>query len=151
MLKGKRLVVPVAMLATLAVAASAPASTSHGTLIKQRNTKLGQLLVSRRGHLLYLFKPDSRNKDVCVTKRLCTQVWPPVTTKGNPVAGTGISQAKLGTIKLPNGKRQVTYHGHPLYTYIADKGGGDTSYVGRYSTGGRWWAITASGQVVKHQ
>ena len=55
----------------------------------------------------------------------------------------------LGTIKLPNGARQVTYAGHPLYTYIGDSGPGDTSYVGVSQFGGRWFALTAAGHIVK--
>jgi predicted lipoprotein with Yx(FWY)xxD motif len=148
-LKRKRVLVPAAMLVSLALAATAPASTSHGTTVKQRSTDKGQLLAGRTGHLLYVFGPDKRGKDVCVHKQGCTAVWPPLTTKGKPVAGTGVKASKLGTIKLPNGKKQITYAGHPLYNWVADPGGGDTSYIGVNSTGGKWYAITPAGHVVK--
>jgi predicted lipoprotein with Yx(FWY)xxD motif len=149
MLKRKLVMVPAAMTATLALAAAAPASTSHGATIKQRSTDRGDLLVNRKGHLLYVFAPDKRNKDVCVKKLACTSVWPPVTTKRKPVAGPGIKASKLGTIKLPGGSKQVTYFGHPLYGYTADIGHGNTSYIGINSTGGRWWGITPAGKIVK--
>jgi predicted lipoprotein with Yx(FWY)xxD motif len=136
------------MLVMLALAATALASTG-GTKVKSRSTKLGQLLSNRSGHLLYIFAPDRRNKDVCVKKAVCTSVWPPVTTKGKPVAGPGVTSSMLGTITIAGGKKQVTYDGHPLYRWISDPGGGDTSYVGISSTGGKWWAITTAGKVVK--
>jgi predicted lipoprotein with Yx(FWY)xxD motif len=47
------------------------------------------------------------------------------------------------------GGKQVTYAGHPLYTYSGDSGPGQTSYVGAKSFGGTWYAINASGGTVK--
>jgi predicted lipoprotein with Yx(FWY)xxD motif len=122
---------------------------SHGTTVKVRGTNLGKLLATSNGHLLYVFATDKINKDNCFKKPGCTAVWPPVTTKGKPVAASGVKGSLLGTIKLPNGKQQVTYAGHPLYRWIADPGGGDTSYVGINANGGKWWAINAAGKIVK--
>jgi predicted lipoprotein with Yx(FWY)xxD motif len=116
--------------------------------VKSRHTKLGTLLVSRTGHLLYVFAPDKRDKDMCASKPGCTGVWPPLTTSGKPAAGPGVKSKLLGTITV-QGKKQVTYAGHPLYNWIADPGGGNTKYVGTNSTGGRWYAITTAGKVVK--
>jgi predicted lipoprotein with Yx(FWY)xxD motif len=76
-------------------------------------------------------------------------VWPPVTTSGRAVAGPGIKRRLIGSISLGHGVRQVTYAGHPLYTYIADGGPGDTSYVGFNQFGGRWFALNAGGHAVK--
>jgi hypothetical protein len=69
-----------------------------------------------------------------------------VTSNGKPIAGPGVSKSKLGTIKV-GGKTQVTYAGHPLYTYSAEPKG--TSYVGISMFGAKWDAITASGKLVK--
>ena len=44
---------------------------------------------------------------------------------------------------------QVTYAGHPLYTYTGDSGPGKTSYVGVKAFGGAWYALNASGGAVK--
>jgi predicted lipoprotein with Yx(FWY)xxD motif len=151
MLKRKPVALLVAMLATLALPATAPSSTSHrGTTVKARNTDKGMLLVSRTGHVLYVFARDSKNKNVCVTLRNgCSHVWPAVTTKVKPVAKSGVKRKMLGTIKLPDGSTQVTYNGHALYFFQSDNGGGDTSYVGINSTGGKWYAINVNGKVVK--
>jgi predicted lipoprotein with Yx(FWY)xxD motif len=148
-MKRTRVLVPAAMIATLALAASAPASTSHGAVVKLRNTDHGQILAGRTGRLLYLFAPDKRNKDVCLKKTACTREWPPLTTKGTPAAKNGVNASELGTITLPNGKKQVTYFGHPLYNWIHDVGDGDTAAIGLNNTGGKWWGITASCKVVK--
>lgn len=46
---------------------------------------------------------------------LCAQYWPPVLTSGSPEAGAGVDEHFLGTIMRPDGTRQVTYKGRPLY------------------------------------
>jgi predicted lipoprotein with Yx(FWY)xxD motif len=43
--------------------------------------------------------------------------WPALTTTGPPVAGPGVTQALLGTVKRPGIGEQVTYAGHPLYLF----------------------------------
>jgi predicted lipoprotein with Yx(FWY)xxD motif len=143
----KRMIVLAGVLAlTIAGIASA---AGGGTRINLRKTNLGKLLVNAKGRTLYTFAKDKRNKDVCVKIRFCTSTWPLVTTKAKPIAGPGIQQSKLGTIKLSHGKLQVTYFGHPLYTYTGDFGPGQTSYVGVSMFGGRWFGETATGKTIK--
>jgi len=43
--------------------------------------------------------------------------WPPVT--GTAAAGQGLP-GKVTTITRTDGSHQLTYNGHPLYTYIGD-------------------------------
>ena len=45
----------------------------------------------------------------------CAMEWIPVLTKGTPAAGAGVDGGDVGTITRPDGTRQVTYHGKPLY------------------------------------
>ena len=50
--------------------------------------------------------------------------------KGKPTLGAGLKAAKLGTIKRPNGKLQVTYNKFPLYRYYLDKKPGQANGEG---------------------
>jgi Secreted repeat of unknown function len=43
---------------------------------------------------------------------------------------------------------QVTYHGHPLYTFAGDKKAGDTKGEGLTGFGGRWDPVSAAGRAV---
>jgi len=132
-----------------ALAASAPAGASAArTEIKLRKTSVGTILVNSRGFTVYAFTRDPRNRDMCVALRGCSAVWPAVTTTGKPIAGHGLKTSLLGTINLHNGRKQVTYAGHPLYTYVGDGAPGETSYVNFAAFGGRWPAMNAAGHEV---
>ncbi len=134
--------------ASLAMAAASPVrartASSGPAKISLRQTSLGKILVNSRGFTLYTFGSDSRRKDRCVSRSGCTQVWPLVKTNGKPKAGSGVNHSMLGSIKV-GGSEQVTYGGHPLYTYTGDSSPGSTSYAGFRQFGGVWRAIKASG------
>ena len=49
---------------------------------------------------------------------------------------------KLGSIKRPEGGRQVTYHGRPLYTFVEDHGPGKANGEG-FKDVGTWHAAPA--------
>jgi predicted lipoprotein with Yx(FWY)xxD motif len=146
-----RLLALIICLVLGAISVSVAAAANHGRPAKLllHKTALGKILVNRPGYTVYAFTKDTRNHDACQNVTSCTVVWPPVTSHGAPVAGPGVKAALLGTIKLKNGTRQVTYAGHPLYTYIADKSPGQTSYVNIDQFGGRWPALNAAGHEVK--
>ena len=112
------------------------------------SSSLGKILVNGSGRTLYMFTKDRRNKDRCVSVQGCTGVWPPLLTKGKPVARAGAKSAMLGTIKLPGGTMQVTYNGWPLYTYVGDSAPHETSYVGVSQFGGIWNALNSAGRLV---
>ena len=148
----KRIVIPSAALAALAgltLAAPAVATAKGAATVRVSSSSLGKILVNGGGRTLYMFTKDGRNKDRCVAVRDCAATWPPLTTKGKPVARAGAKASMLGTIKLPNDDRQVTYGGHPLYTYTADVMSHETDYVGSPQFGGTWFAVNSSGGTVK--
>jgi predicted lipoprotein with Yx(FWY)xxD motif len=146
--------VSAASLATLAglpspaAAVRSPrASAAAAATVGLRGSSLGKILVNSRGRTLYAFAKDGRNKDRCVSIEGCTSVWPVLTTSGKPHAGAGVKGTKLSTITIAGGKHQVTYAGHPLYTYVSDDGPAETDYVGVSQFGGKWLAVTASGSL----
>jgi predicted lipoprotein with Yx(FWY)xxD motif len=119
--------------------------------VQLASTTSGRILVDgSSGFTLYEFTKDSRNKDACVKVSGCVALWPPLTSSGKPRAGAGVRASLLSTIRLPSGARQVTYAGHPLYTYPADGAPAQTSYIGADQFGGRWYALNAAGHAVKH-
>jgi predicted lipoprotein with Yx(FWY)xxD motif len=127
--------------------AETSASATASRTISLRHTSLGSILVAPNGHTLYEFTRDHKNTDNCQKISECTSFWPPLV--GTPRAGHGVNAKLLGTIRLKNGSRQITYAGHPLYTYSGDSEAAQTSYVGVSLEGGRWYAVNASGASVR--
>ena len=105
--------------------------------------KVGSVLVDANGLTLYDFHKDKGTESSCYGA--CAGVWPPLLTDGEPRPSNGASTAKLGTTKRKDGSVQVTYAGHPLYTYAADKKPGEANGHDIDSFGAEWYALTASG------
>jgi predicted lipoprotein with Yx(FWY)xxD motif len=143
------LILMAAMAAILGLAAALASASARRAALELRRTGVGTILVNARGFTLYAFTRDARNRDVCVKIQGCPGAWPAVTTGGWPIAGRGVHSRLIGTITLKGGVRQVTYAGHPLYTYVGDSGPGQTFYVGVSAFGGSWPAVNAAGSEVR--
>jgi predicted lipoprotein with Yx(FWY)xxD motif len=120
-------------------------SSGKGTAVTvAKNPKLGSIIVDSEGSTLYDFHKDKGTTSACYGG--CAGVWPPLTTSGAPRAMSGAEASKLGTTKRSDGTVQVTYAGHPLYTYTADTKPGDANGNDFSSYGGEWYALTPSGE-----
>jgi predicted lipoprotein with Yx(FWY)xxD motif len=123
---------------------AAPTKTAP---VRIANSRLGRILVDSTGRTLYLFKADVGMKSAC--SGACAVAWPPLT--GKPTAGPGVTASKLGTITRSDGKRQVTYNGHPLYLFALDHKPGDVKGQGVTAFGAAWFAVSPAGnQVSSH-
>lgn len=106
--------------------------------------KLGMVLVDSNGMTLYDFHKDKGTTSSCYGA--CAQSWPPLTTAGKPQAGNGASASKLGTTERKDGTMQVTYAGHPLYTFVGDQGPGEANGNDVKAFGASWYALKGSGE-----
>jgi predicted lipoprotein with Yx(FWY)xxD motif len=129
-------------------ARAAPAGDGSGAAsITLANSNLGKILVNRKGQTLYLFQADKGSASTC--SRACASAWPSVITNGAPVAGPGVSSAKLGTTKRTDGTTEVTYNGHPLYTFVGDSAPGQATGEGNQGFGAEWDVVSASGDKIE--
>ena len=134
----------IVVLLVLSLAARGPGSTSNGSsnaLLEVTKIHGVSVLTNARGYTLYWFAPDTPSKSTCYG--ICATYWPPVT--GRPVAGPGVP-GKIGTIGRTGGGTQVTYDGHPLYTYIGDSAPGQSTGNNVNLNGGFWYEMAASGR-----
>jgi predicted lipoprotein with Yx(FWY)xxD motif len=130
-----------------ATGAAASPQASKGALVALGKTRLGTVLVDARGRTLYLFEKDRRGRSACDGG--CAAYWPPYTSSAAPRAGRGVRASLLGVSKRTDGKRQVTYAGHPLYTFVGDTRAGATTGEGLTDFGAAWYAVAPSGRAVK--
>jgi predicted lipoprotein with Yx(FWY)xxD motif len=129
-----------------ATASNAPAvkpGEHAATVVVANDPTLGNVLVDSQGNTLYLFQADQGTKSSCTGA--CAVAWPPLRASGKSVAGNGISASKLGTTPRSDGKPQVTYNGHPLYTFAQDQNPGDATGQGVNAFGGLWYTVSPAG------
>jgi predicted lipoprotein with Yx(FWY)xxD motif len=106
-------------IAVAATRGGGSASTSGATVSAKSIAGHGKVLVDARGDALYRSEQEQKGMVLCTGA--CLSFWQPLTTGGTPheksLAG------KLGTVKRPDGARQVTYQGKLLYAFKLDKPG----------------------------
>jgi predicted lipoprotein with Yx(FWY)xxD motif len=105
---------------------------------------LGLILVDSKGFVLYAFDKDQGTTSGCYDE--CAKAWPPLLTEGPPQPSNGAAPGRLGTTERKDGATQVTYAGHPLYTYVADKNPGEAKGNGVSAFGGTWHALKGNGE-----
>jgi predicted lipoprotein with Yx(FWY)xxD motif len=137
----------VVLVAVAFAGTKSPYRAQKSALVALRKTTLGRVLVDARGRTLYLFEKDRNGMSAC--DAACAKFWPPLVSRSAPRAGAGVHKAMLGLSKRTDGRSQVTYAGHPLYTFVGDKAAGQTNGEGLTNFGAGWDAIAASGQKVE--
>ena len=136
------LAVAAAVLFGVALAgASPPAPAAASTVTGLKTTVIGgtTVLTNARGFTLYSFAPDTPTTSKCYGS--CAAYWPPVT--GTAAASPGLP-GRIGTITRTGGARQLTYNGHPLYTYIGDSAPGQARGNNLNLNGGLWHEVPVS-------
>ena len=127
---------------TSSSASSTGKPAGHAVVVSTKHEKLGTVLAAGPKRLtVYLFEADKGPHSSC--SGACAAAWPPVT--GAPKATGQVSAAKLGTITRPDGTKQVTYNGHPLYFFVKDKDDGDTYGEAVKAFGAEWYVLSAAG------
>ena len=126
-----RLLLVSVALGALVLTGSALGQSAHSsaaTVVTTGKTSLGTILVTSSGRSLYLDVADKPGHPACTGG--CLSIWPPLKASGTPKAAGGAKAADLGTVKIAGGIKQVTYKGHPLYTFASDTKSGQTSGEG---------------------
>ncbi len=122
----------------------APDGATGSATVTTGDTSLGEVLVDADGMTLYAFTPDSATESTCTDG--CLQAWPPLAVEGGDPTGEGVDAGMLGTLTRDDGTTQVSYNGHPLYTYAADNAPGDVTGQG---VGDKWFVVGADGELIE--
>ena len=128
---------------------SSPPTTDASFALTVQRSPAGPILATGTGRTLYDFRPDTCSHSACVNVGSVYQ-WPPLIVKGPILVGPGVDRALVGTITRPNGTTQLSYNGHPLYTYILDAKPGSVTGQAIDQDGGPWFVLNAAGNEV-HQ
>ncbi len=109
-------------------------------------SQFGKILFDRGGQAIYLFDKEATSRPECYDA--CAEAWPPVLTRGAPVAMARVRDDALSTTKRRDGTTQVTYAGHPLY-YYAHEGKNEVLCHNVREYGGLWLVITPTGEAAR--
>jgi predicted lipoprotein with Yx(FWY)xxD motif len=119
------------------IRATAATAAGRAAALKVSHTRVGPVLASSRGRTLYYYSADKRHSGKSACTGTCATAWPPLAAPVKAPAGVRLP-GKLGVITRPNGVKQVTLNGYPLYFYIGDKTAGQVTGNG---IGGAWHVI----------
>ena len=135
----------LALAACTAVGSGSPGPSSGGAVeLTVSHTDEGDALAGAGGMTLYILTNDTNDTSTC-TSGSCASTWPALKGDGSQAqAGAGIG-GTFGTATWPDGTKQVTHNGQPLYYYSGDNAPGDANGQG---SGGVWFIapVGASGQ-----
>lgn len=133
--------VAILAIAVIAVAglfsSQATARTSKQVVREAHSSSLGKtVLTANNGLTLYSLSVEKHGNFIC--KGSCLKDWFPLVV----AAGVKpVGPVALGTVKRPDGRRQVTFEGRPLYTFDGDSRKGDANGQGIKDVG-TWHAAT---------
>lgn len=96
-----------------------------------------KVLTNAKGFVLYSFGPDTKTMSNC--NGTCATNWPPV----KPGSGMTV-KTPFATIKRSDGAAQLSFLGHPLYTFKGDTTAGQANGNGVNADGGVWHEALAS-------
>jgi predicted lipoprotein with Yx(FWY)xxD motif len=105
---------------------------------------LGQVIVDSEGMTLYDFRKDKGTTSSCYGA--CAEAWPPLTTTGEAQAMGGAEASMLGMTERKDGTMQVTYAGHPIYTFVEDAKPGEANGNDVSAFGAEWYALQPNGE-----
>jgi predicted lipoprotein with Yx(FWY)xxD motif len=122
---------------------TAPAASSAEAVAVEDLGDAGSVLVDSSGRAIYTSDLEADGRVLCTAA--CESAWKPVSSDGG--TPTGSVPGELGTVERPDGTRQVTYDGVPVYTFTKEGAGEVTgdgfadAFDGRTFT----WSVVAVG------
>jgi predicted lipoprotein with Yx(FWY)xxD motif len=129
----------LALLSALLVATGLAGAAGTKTVAKKAgNASVDKFVLTNvNGRTLYTLSGERNGKFICTAA--CLKSWPPLVVPG---ATQPIGPVKLGTVKRPDGKMQVTYKGAPVYTFSGDAKKGDVNGEGLKTGTGTWHLVS---------
>ena len=105
----------------------------------------GEIVVDAKGMSVYFFTKDVKDSGTSACTDACLAAWPPVTTAAETPQVEGVT-GTVGTIATPDGAKQVTLNGLPLYYFAKDTKAGDILGQG---VNGVWYLADPSGEMIR--
>ncbi len=124
--------------------AAAPTSSTDATVKVEDLGDAGSVLVDSSGRALYTSDQEADGNVACT--KGCEAFWKPLAIDEGEPAGSAPSD--LGVVERPDGTRQVTYDGVPVYTFTEEGPGEVTGdgFVDAFDGREFTWSVVAVGE-----
>ncbi|MEA5367538.1 SCO0930 family lipoprotein [Amycolatopsis sp., V23-08] len=123
-------------------ASTVPAGAGQVQLVTSTVEGLGTVLADTEGHTLYRYAKDTAKPPKAVCDGACAEMWPPLVSD-TPALAAGVDAQLIGQVTRPDGQKQVTVGGWPVYRYAKDTGRGVA--LGQ-NVSADWAAIAPTGE-----
>jgi len=130
--------------ATAKASSTASSTASAGVDLKTGSSSLGNIVVDAKGMSLYYFTKDVKDSGTSACTGGCLTAWPPLITTSDTPKVEGVT-GTVGTIATPEGAKQVTLNGMPLYYFQKDTKAGDVLGQGVNNV---WYVADPSGEMI---
>ncbi|HYH77276.1 MAG TPA: hypothetical protein VD841_07225 [Arthrobacter sp.] len=131
--------------AATSAAPTGGSTTAAGVDLKTASSSAGNIVVDAKGMSVYFFTKDTKDSGTSACTGACLTMWPPLTTTSATPTVEGVT-GTVGTITTPDGAKQVTLNGLPLYYYEQDKKPGDILGQGVNDV---WYLANPAGEMIK--
>jgi predicted lipoprotein with Yx(FWY)xxD motif len=132
-----------------AASVSPPSATSTATAagvdLKIASSSLGDIVVDGKGMSVYYYTKDVKDSGTSTCTGGCLTAWPPLLTTSDEPKVEGVT-GTVGTIPTPEGAKQVTLNGLPLYYFAKDTKAGDILGQGVNDV---WYLADPAGEMIK--
>lgn len=140
---------PIASATAPAASVSPPSATSTATAagvdLQIASSSLGDIVVDGKGMSVYYYTKDVKDSGTSTCTGGCLTAWPPLLTTSDEPKVEGVT-GTVGTITTPEGAKQVTLNGLPLYYFAKDTKAGDILGQGVNDV---WYLADPAGEMIK--
>jgi predicted lipoprotein with Yx(FWY)xxD motif len=127
-------------------AEAAPATKPQVLRVAEVDGLSPAVVVNAKGRTVYRFEKDDNNPPRTACAGDCLKTWQPVLAPNGVQVDDGIDNQLVGVITRPDGSKQLTLKGWPLYYFHKDLKLGQ---IAGHGVKGQWFAITAGGGKAK--
>jgi predicted lipoprotein with Yx(FWY)xxD motif len=132
--KSVAILTAIAIVALAGLFGSLASAQSSKRVVMEGHAGGHTVLTNKAGLTLYSLSVEKHGRFICTGS--CVSTWIPLVVRPG-VKPTG--PVSLGVVKRPDGKRQVTFDGRPLYTFDGDSRKGEANGEG-FKDVGTWHA-----------
>jgi predicted lipoprotein with Yx(FWY)xxD motif len=111
----------LAVAAALLVLVGTAAAARPAPAVRYVEDQFGAILATPTKQALYYWQVEKRAGGKIRCAGACAKLWPPLYAKSTVPAHVKGIKGTFGTVKRPDGRKQVTYNGLAVYTYAHER------------------------------